>query len=480
MGGLDFNKETSILDAIVELTKLSIKLYIWEIDKEADIENRVKIVYQHGNPEGTPNHIFHAKGLDSHFELMAEANLTLEENKKFSPKPLISKLNIFSKSKDLNEIEFKQQYFYLLENKMSEMDSVALPESKINDEQIIEYLKQRTSAHVVISDYILKLYEDRLAFPLEEFFIKFCANSTKTHFIMLMVNESHRYGLIIHRNEEGEFVYEYFSPAEQYNPHVSSDENIKITLKLFQLQNEIKLIFSQILSSMEGADYYNKAKGIVIQNNIVTNLKEFFKIEKIENPIIICSSQKQQIIDSDFGYIVAQNLYEKVEGALPLVPSLELKQPMKSIEAIAQLRQLFCDEKIMGINNAKKNIYMGFAQRLAVTFLENPCEDIQLLLTDYMKNLGENNKDKGILEALQPILEKIISKDFTNDKNLEMKDFITMLLQEAILSFTPKELLQFCKKILQPHVGKDGSVNFVIAKLQFQIHHEQSPRFQNL
>jgi hypothetical protein len=75
VGEINFGREASFLDAILECSQPPIRLIIWEDDPED--ATRIKIVYQGGLAAGSVNHVYHRSGRDTHFELMAETTQPL-------------------------------------------------------------------------------------------------------------------------------------------------------------------------------------------------------------------------------------------------------------------------------------------------------------------------------------------------------------------------------------------------------------------
>lgn len=67
-GGLNFKRETSLLDAILQLIEPPINLYIWELEEEHS--SKLKISYQHDSRTGNEFHVFYSEG---HFELMSRS-----------------------------------------------------------------------------------------------------------------------------------------------------------------------------------------------------------------------------------------------------------------------------------------------------------------------------------------------------------------------------------------------------------------------
>jgi hypothetical protein len=86
IGGIDFTRETSFLDAVIELMDPPISLYIWETI--SDNPNRVKNIYRGGRMDAPPTHIYHERGRETHFALMSEGKELVAQGAAVKRKPI--------------------------------------------------------------------------------------------------------------------------------------------------------------------------------------------------------------------------------------------------------------------------------------------------------------------------------------------------------------------------------------------------------
>jgi len=79
VGSPTFEAAKSLLDVLLEIVTPPIQVYIWE--PMAHDPKRAKIVYKGGTADTPLTHMLHQRGLESHFELMVEADVPMLSQK---------------------------------------------------------------------------------------------------------------------------------------------------------------------------------------------------------------------------------------------------------------------------------------------------------------------------------------------------------------------------------------------------------------